>query len=163
MDPADRALAREIQRLRDTANLDPAEIAPEPLAALARVARRYRLGEVVIILAAISLACHLAARLLPFHRWLAATAWATIGAAIAVAVLPLAGSLARPTGVVVRRGAPLLDSASPTAHAIGSLRQAEVVPLLEAAGDYVRVEDTSGARGWAHRGDVWPLESKPSR
>jgi hypothetical protein len=62
--------------------------------------------------------------------------------------------------VVVRRGAPLLDSASPTGAAIGSLRQAEVVPLLERTASYVRVEDSSGARGWAHADDVWPLEPR---
>jgi len=73
---------------------------------------------------------------------------------VAVAVVPVAGALARPTGAVVRRGAPLLDAASPTAQSVGTLREGEVVPILEASGHYVRVEDSSGARGWAAAADV---------
>ena len=38
----------------------------------------------------------------------------TFGLGLLAAVAPLAGSFARPTAVVVRRGAPLLDAASPT-------------------------------------------------
>jgi SH3 domain-containing protein len=158
IEPGDRALPREIQRAREAANLDPAEIAPEPLATLARAGRRFAIGWVVVLLAALSLASHVGVRLLPAHRWPARAAWASLALAVALGAVPLAGALARPTGVVVRRGAPLLDSASPTARAIGSLRQAEVVPLLEASDGYLRVEDSSGARGWAHRDDVWPLD-----
>ena len=158
IDPGDRALPREIQRLREAANLDPAEIAPEPLAVLERASRRFHLDWLVVMLAALSLAGHVAVRLLPAHRWPAPTAWVTLVAALVLGAVSVAGALARPTGVVVRRGAPLLDSASPAARAIGSLREAEVVPLVERTADYVRVEDSSGARGWAHRDDVWPLE-----
>jgi tetratricopeptide (TPR) repeat protein len=158
IEPGDRALAREIQRLRESANLDAAEIAPEPLAVLERASRRFRLGWVVQLLAAISLLSHAAVRLLPAHRWPAPTAWATLALAVVLGVVPVAGSLARPTAVVVRRAAPLLDAASPTAGAIGSLRQAEVVPVLERSASYLRVEDSSGARGWAHADDVWPLD-----
>jgi Bacterial SH3 domain len=163
IDPGDRALPREIQRLREAANLDQAEIAPEPLAALDRAGRRFHLGWLLLAMGALSVLSHAAVRLLPAHRWPAPTAWATLGLAVVLGAVPLAGSLARPTGVVVRRGAPLLDSASSTAHAIGSLRQAEVVPLLERSGGWVRVEDSSGARGWAHTDDVWPLEAEPPR
>jgi hypothetical protein len=163
IDPGDRALRREIERLREAANLDPAEIAPEPLATLERASRRFRLRWLVVALAALSVASHVVVRLLPAHRWPAPAAWATLAFAVALGAVTLAGSLARPTAVVVRRGAPLLDSASTTAQAIGSLRQAEVVPLLERSADYLRVEDSSGARGWAHRDDVWPLEASPPR
>ena len=44
---------------------------------------------------------------------------------------------------------------------LGALRQGEVVPVIEKSDDYVRVEDSSGARGWAHRDDVWPLDHRP--
>jgi hypothetical protein len=160
IDPGDRALPREIERLRESANLDAAEIAPEPLAVLDRASRRFRLGWIVVALAAVSIASHVCVRVLPAHRWPGPVAWATLALAVVLGALPLAGSLARPTGVVVRRGAPLLDSASPTGAAIGALRQAEVVPLLERTTSYVRVEDSSGARGWAHADDVWPLEPR---
>jgi len=163
IDPGDRALPREIQRLREAANLDPAEIAPEPLAVLDRAGRRFRLPWLVLMLAVLSLASHAVVRGLPAHRWPGPTAWASLAAAIALGAVIVAGSLARPTGVVVRRGAPLLDAASTSAHAIGSLRPAEVVPLLERSADYVRVEDSAGARGWAHRDDVWPIDEAPER
>ena len=80
------------------------------------------------------------------------------GLGLLAAAAPVAGSFARPTAVVVRRGAPLLDQASPTAETVGSLREGEVVPVLDASGAYVRIEDSSGARGWAVGSDVRRLD-----
>ena len=74
----------------------------------------------------------------------------------------MAASFARPTAVVVRRGAPLLDAASPTAEATGSLREGEVVPVLQASGAWLRIEDNAGARGWAHADDVRRLDAAPA-
>ena len=56
--------------------------------------------------------------------------------------------------MVVRKDAPLLDVARPEGVALASLREGEVVPLLGEEGDYVRIQDASGARGFAHKGDV---------
>jgi hypothetical protein len=70
----------------------------------------------------------------------------------------LIAGLASPTAVVVRRGAPLLDAAGPTAGTLGSLREGEVVVVLEESGGYLRVEDSSGARGWASSTDAWRLD-----
>jgi hypothetical protein len=163
LEPADRALPREIQRLREAANLDAAEISPEPLAVLGRASRRFHLGLLALVLAGVSVLGHALARLLPASRWPAPAAWGALALALLAGSSPLLASFARPTGVVVRRESPLLDSASPTAGAIGTLRQGEVVPLLERSAGYVRVEDSSGARGWAHRDDVWPLGEPPRR
>ena len=77
--------------------------------------------------------------------------------------LPVAGAFARPTAVIVRRGAALLDAASPTAEAVGSLREGEVVPVLAESGEYVRIEDSSGARGWALVSDARTLAQPPTR
>jgi len=159
VEPGDRSLVRELERLREAANLDPAELAPEPMAAVARFARRFHLGWLALGLAVLSLAAHLVGRLRPALTLPARAAWAAAALALLAAAAPLAGATARPTGVVVRRGAPLLDGASATAHSIGALRQGEVVPLLESGAAYLRVEDSSGARGWAHRDDVWPLSN----
>jgi hypothetical protein len=154
LDPSDRAVAREIERLREGANLDRAEIAPEPLSAVARVSRQFRLDLVAVTLLVISLGAHAG------YRWRRSAvrfrpiAWATLALGLAVALVPVASAFARPTGAVVRRGAPLLDAASPTAEAVGTLREGEVVPILDRSGDYVRVEDSSGARGWAVATDV---------
>jgi len=158
LDPGDRALSREVERLRAAANLDPAEIAPDPLAGLRRVSRWLHLGLLALVLATVSVLSRLCTRLLPASRWPARTASLTLAAALASGAPVLAASFARPAGVVIGRGAALVDAASPTASQLGSLRQGEVVPLLEWSGEYVRVEDSSGARGWAHRADIWPLD-----
>ncbi len=152
LDPSDRAVAREIERLREAANLDAAELSPEPLATAARTARQLRLDWIAVLLLALSVALHAA------FRWraarLAGLAWATLALGLVAALLPVAGAWARPLGAVVHRGAALLDAASPTAEVVGTLREGEVVPILGRSGGYVRVEDSSGARGWARSEDV---------
>ena len=39
--------------------------------------------------------------------------------------------------------------------------QGEVVPVLEASGAWLRVEDNAGARGWAHVADARRLDTPP--
>ena len=161
LSPGEAPIRREIERLRGVANLDAAELAPETLDGLARMARRFRLDLLALVVLALSLTAHAAARLRRWGRWPAGLAWGTLVVGLCLAALPLLGSLARPTGVVVRRGASLLDAASPSAANMGSLREGEVVPLLERSAEYVRVEDSSGARGWARSEDVWGLDAPP--
>ena len=163
IDPSDRAVQREIERLREGANLDRAEISPEPLAAVARTARRFRLDLVAVLLLLVSVGAHAALKWQRLARGLASVAWVTLVLGLLAAVVPVAGSIGRPTGTVVRRGAPLLDAASPTAETSGTLREGEVVPILEVSGNYVRVEDSSGARGWALASDVRSLVTAPRR
>jgi len=158
-DPGDRAVLRDIERIRESANLDPAEVAPEPLSAAARWARRFRLDLLAVLLLLVSLVAHAAGRLSGGGGASRVVLWASLGGALLLATPAVLGAFARPTGVVLRRGAPLLDAASPTAEAVGSLREGEVVPLLERSGSYVRVEDSSGARGWAAADDVRALGS----
>ena len=148
--------------MRQAANLDAAEIAPEPLAALARWTRRLHLSLLALVLAAVSVGLHAGGRLLPRGRRFALAGLWTLAAAAAVGAIPLVASLARPTAVVVRRGAPLLEAASPTAAPVGALREGEVVPVLDDGGAFLHVEDSSGARGWAHVGDVRRLDRAPA-
>jgi hypothetical protein len=162
LEPGDRAVARDIERVRQAANLDPAELAPEPLAALGRWCRRLHLSLLALALAAASVALHAGGRLVPRGgRFTVAGLW-SLAAAIALGALPLVASLARPTAVVVRRGAPLLEAASATAPPVGALREGEVLPVLDDGGAFLRVEDSSGARGWAHVGDVRRLDRAPA-
>jgi hypothetical protein len=42
------------------------------------------------------------------------------------------------------------------------LREGEVVPVLEASGVWLRVEDNAGARGWAHVDDARRLDVAPA-
>jgi tetratricopeptide (TPR) repeat protein len=162
LDPGDRAVRRDVERLRASLNLDPAEIAPEPLAAAARVARRFRLDIAAVLLLVLSLAAHALARLHPGSSWPTPVSWAALALGLLAAAAPVAGVLARSTGTVVRRGAPLLESASPSAEPIGTLREGEVVPILDPSGDWLRIEDASGARGWAHVADVRRLDVPPA-
>jgi tetratricopeptide (TPR) repeat protein len=161
LDPGDRAVVRDVERLREALNLDPAEIAPEPLAAAARFARRFRLDLVALALLALSLFAHGLVRLGSGRRAAGRVAWSALALGLLAAAVPVAASFARPTAAVVRRGAPLLDSASPTAEPTGSLREGEVVPVLEESGAWVRVEDNAGARGWAHAEDARRLDAPP--
>ena len=163
LDPSDRAVDRDIERLRQAANLDRAEIAPDPLAAVARAARRFHLGVIALLLLAISLGAHAGFRWRRAATCLVPIAWTTLALGLLAAAPPIAGSFARPSGTVVRRGAPLLDAASPTAAPVGALREGEVVPILETSGSYVRIEDSSGARGWALAADVRSLAPASAR
>ena len=157
LDPGDIAVAREIDRLREAANLDPAELSPDPLAAVARAARRFRLDVVACALLVLSLLAHAALKRWRGSGLLPPLAWTALAFGLLLAAVPVAAGYARPTGVVVRRAAPLLDAASPTAESVGTLREGEVVPILESSAGYVRVEDSSGVRGWALRQDVRAL------
>jgi hypothetical protein len=160
--PADRAVGRDIERLRESLNLDPAEIAPEPLAAVARASRRFRLDLLATLLLALSVAAHALARLRLGGSRAALAAGGLFALGLAAGAAPLVGSLARPTAAVVHRGAPLFDAASPTAEPTGSLREGEVVPVLDASGGWLRVEDNAGARGWARATDVRRLDGAPA-
>ena len=149
IEPGDRALSREIERLREAANLDPAEIAPVPLAAVRRLGRRFHLDLVSVALLAGSVILHALARRALGPGRLSIAADLTLGLGVLVAAVPLAGAFAQPTAAVVQAGAPLLDAASPTASTIGTLREGEVVVVLAESEGYLRIEDSSGARGWA--------------
>lgn len=162
LEPGDAAVAREIGRVMEAANLDAAEIAPEPLAALGRWCRRLHLALAAMCLAGLSVALHGAARAWPRSRRLPGLSLSVLGLAALVGALPIAASFARPTAVVVRRGAPLLDAASPAAGSVGSLREGEVIPVLQESAGFLRVEDSSGARGWASAQDVRRLDRAPA-
>lgn len=161
VEPADRAVSREIDRLRQAVNLDAAELNPDPLAGTARVVRHYRIDLVAAALLAASVLLHAAARVRGDDSLRTAAVVVFILGGIAGAA-PLAAAFARPSAVVVKRGAPLLDSASPTAEIAGALREGEVVPVLAESGDYLRIEDSSGARGWAAALDVRRLDRPPA-
>jgi hypothetical protein len=75
-----------------------------------------------------------------------------IGTLLAVPLL--AGRWREPRGVVVLKDASLVDAPRRQGVALSSLREGEVVPILGEEGDYLRVQDASGARGFAHKDDV---------
>jgi len=69
LDPGDRAVRRDVEAVRESLNLDPAEIAPEPLAAAARLARRFHLDLLAAALLLLSLAAVLAATLYSYFKF----------------------------------------------------------------------------------------------
>ena len=161
LSPGDGAVSREIARLREGLNLDAAEVSPEPLAALGRFSRRFHLGTLGLLAAAFSLAFHLLGRLTPTRRWPFSVAAASLTLCLLLTALPLAAAWARPTAVVLRRGAPLLDAASATAQQLAALREGEVAPVLETSQGFLRIEDSSGARGWTAVEDLRRLDRPP--
>lgn len=161
LDPSDRALAREIERVRGLAGLDAAELTPEPLEPLRRLSGRWRLDLAAVCLLAASVLLHGLARRAGGTALLTRGAWAALLGGVLLALPPLLAAGVRPTAVVVVRGAPLLAAAAESAEPVGTLREGEVVPVLERSAAFLRVEDSSGARGWAREGDVWGLERPP--
>ena len=164
LDPGDRALPREIERLREAANLDPAEIAPEPLAVLARVSRRFHLGWLALALAAVvgGRARRRALRCPPALAGPHARPGPRLALALLAAAVPVAGALrpahggGRPPGrAAARRRLAHRRSRSARCARGGRCRCSSGAPR------YLRVEDSSGARGWAHADDVWPLDRRP--
>jgi len=91
-------------------NLDPAEIAPEPLAAAGRIARRFRLGLFALVLLAVWVMAHGLARARPGLRGAGTTARAAVAVGLLVAAVLITGSFARPTGCRRAPGARLLDA-----------------------------------------------------
>lgn len=163
IEPGDRALPREIERLREALNLDAAEIAPEPLAVLARFGRRFHFAFLAVLLLGGSVLLRAGARFAGTSPWPARLAGLLFALGTVGAALAWGASLARPTAAVIHRGAPLTDAASPTAQSTGTLREGEVVPILEASGGYLRIEDSAGARGWARAEDLRRLDQPPER
>jgi hypothetical protein len=163
VEPGDAAVAREIERLREAANLDPAEIAPVPLQNLERLSRRFHVDLLAVLLLAASLALHAVFRWIRPQRSLGTAAAVGFGLGLLAAAASVAGAFAPPTAVVTRRGTPLLGAASPTASTLGTLREGEVVVVLAETQDFLRIEDSSGARGWAATEHVFRLDRPPRR
>lgn len=161
LDPGDPTIERELDQVRRLVGLDPAELSPEPLAALDRLGRRFSLGLVAVVGLLASLALHGAARVVRTARWPVATAWACLAVGLLATAVVLVGGLAPPTAVVVRRGAVLLDAPAAGAASLATLREGEVVPILEESGAFLLVQDSSGARGWAASGEVFRLDRSP--
>jgi hypothetical protein len=79
----------------------------------------------------------------------------------ALALLWIVGSRARQTAVIVQRGAALFEAASVSAESIGTLREGEVVPVVAVSTGFLRIQDSSGARGWARASDVAIVDNAP--
>jgi hypothetical protein len=146
--PRDSSLVRDIERLRSELGLDPSEISLGVSGDVRLLARRFRFDVFAVGVLLLSIASLLGKK--PRIRLALGT-----GLAGVVLLAPyFAGAWREPRGVVVQRDAPLLDIPRNDAVALANLREGEVVPLLGEEGDYVRIQDASGARGFAHRSDV---------
>lgn len=149
--PGDAGVARELDRLRGELGLDPSEVSLGMVGDARRLARRFRFDVVAVLLFLASIAVLFGKTPRP--------AW-SLGAFLAglLVVAPLFGGAWRgPRGVVVQKDAPLLDIPRNDAVALANLREGEVVPLLANEGEYLRIQDASGARGFALKTDVRQL------
>jgi len=152
--PTDASMVREAERLRSELGLDPSEVSQGVLGDLRLLARRFRLDALAILALVLSLAA-----LLGKKPRTALSLWSLL-IGVLLAAPSFLGTWREPRGVVVHKDAPLLDVARPDAVALASLREGEVVPLLGEEGDYVRIQDASGARGFAHKNDVRKVGAK---
>ena len=146
--PGDTGMIREVERLRGELGLDPSEISLGFLGDLRILARRFRFD----ILSALAFLFSMIVALGKKPR-----SSLSRGAFLAGLLLALpfaAGSWREARGVVVHKDAPLMDAARNDAVALAGLREGEVVPLLGEEGEYVRIQDASGARGFALKNDV---------
>lgn len=146
--PTDSSLNREIERLRGELGLDPSEISLGLLGDLRVYARRFRLDIVAILMFLVSIGVLVGKKPHP------GASRAAFAAGALLALPFLLGVWREPRGVIVQKDAPLLDIARNDAIALANLREGEAVPLLAEEGEYVRIQDASGARGFAHRADV---------
>lgn len=146
--PADSSLYREIERLRGELGLDPSEISLGLLGDLRVYARRFRLDIVAILMFLVSIGVLIGRKPRP------GVSRAAFAVGLLLALPFFLGAWREPRGVIVQKDAPLLDIPRNDAIALANLREGEAVPLLAIEGDYVRIQDASGARGFAHKADV---------
>ena len=146
--PGDRGMIREGERLRGELGLDPSEVSLGFLGDLRILARRFRFDALALVAFLISLITAVGKKSRSSLSLGALLAGLLFGAPF------VAGSWREPRGVVVQKDAPLMDAARNDAVALANLREGEVVPLLGEEGEYVKIQDASGARGFAHKDDV---------
>jgi hypothetical protein len=149
--PRDAGVARDLERLRGELGLDPSEVSLGVVGDARRLARRFRFDVIAVLLFLASIAVLFGKTPRP--------AW-SLGAFLAglLVVAPLLGGAWRGSrGVVVQKDAPLLDIPRDDAVALANLREGEAVPLLADEGEYLQIQDASGARGFALKTDVRQL------
>jgi len=144
--PRDSSIYRDIDRIRAELGLDPSEVSLGLLGEWRALARRFRLDAVALALMLASLAAAVLRR-----------PSVSLGCFIlgSIVLSPFLAAPWRETrGVVIQKDAPLIDGPSTEAVALANLREGEVVPILGEEGEYVKIQDASGARGFAHKNDV---------
>lgn len=146
--PGDASMIREVERLRGELGLDPSEISLGFLGDLRAQARRFRFDAIALTAFFFSILAVMGKR----SRSSASLAFLVVG--ILLLTPFLAAGWREPRGVVVQKDAPLMDAARSDALALANLREGEVVPILGEEGEYVRIQDASGARGFALKNDV---------
>ena len=146
--PTDAFMIREVERLRSELGLDPSEISLGFLGDLRMAARRFRCDGLAIA------AFLFSSIVLMGNRKRTTLSLGSFAIGLLLAAPFLFGPWREPRAVVAQKDAPLMDAARNDAVALANLREGEVVPLLGEEGEYVRIQDASGARGFAHQNDV---------
>ncbi len=144
--PRDSSINREMERLRGELGLDPSEMSRGLVGDARALARRFRFDLIAIALMVASLIAAMGRK--PRGAFLLFLSGLVLLSPI------LGGSGRESRGVVVQRNAPLVDVPRADAVALANLREGEVVPILGEEGDYLKIQDASGARGFAHKDDL---------
>jgi hypothetical protein len=144
--PGDSSINRELERLRGELGLDPSEVSRGFLGDARDLARRFRFDALAIAL--------MVSSLIAVSRRRTGVALFMFLTGLVLISPFFGGSWREPRGVVVQKDAPLVDLPRADAVALANLREGEVVPLLAQAGEYQKIQDASGARGFAHKNDV---------
>ena len=148
LEARDSTISRELERLRGELGLDPSEVSLGLWGDTRRLARRLRFDGLAIAAFALSLIATMGGK----PRASLSLLMFLIGL---VLVCPfLVAPFRDSRGVVVQKDAPLVDVPRDNAVALSNLREGEVVPILGEEGAYVRIQDASGARGFALKSDV---------
>jgi hypothetical protein len=154
LSPGDASMVREVERLRGELGLDPSEVSLGFLGDLRMIARRFRFDGLAIAAFLLSMIA------LMGHKPRLPLSAGSLLAGLLLAAPFFAGSWREPRAVVVQKDAPLMDAARNDAVALANLREGEAVPVLGEEGDYLRIQDASGARGFAHKNDVRRIETE---
>ncbi|MBK5257877.1 MAG: hypothetical protein JJE39_17775, partial [Vicinamibacteria bacterium] len=144
--PRDSSINREMERLRVELGLDPSELSRGFLGDARTFVRRFRFDAIGVVIMVFSLVMSL--------RKKARAAFLSFLMGLALMSPFFGGPWRESRGVVTQKDAPLVDVPRTDAVALANLREGEVVPLLGEEGDYVKIQDASGARGFAHKDDV---------
>ncbi len=146
--PGDSSMVRDIERLRGELGLDPSEVSLGFLGDLRVLARRFRFDALALAAFLVSIVAAMG------KKPRSSLSLSALGVGLLLGAPFVAGAWREPRGVVVQKDAPLMDVARNDAVALANLREGEVVPLLGEEGEYVKIQDASGARGFAHKDDV---------
>lgn len=153
LDARDATIEQQIVRLSGALALDSAETNTGPRALLGRVVSKFHLDVTGVALTLVAAALAFGPKARNAGRGILALATVLV-------LMSVVGAFPERRAVVIHAEAPLFDIPRNDGLALANLREGEVVPVLSEQGDFVQIQDASGARGYAHREDVRDIDPR---